>query len=49
MEESLRQHADEQAAVELRAYLVVPFRPGRPTAHAALAGLRPQPSRQAPC
>ena len=40
MEESLRRHADEQAAVELRAYLVVPYLPAAPTAHAALAGLR---------
>ena len=41
MEESLRRHADEQAAVELRAYVVVPLpAAARPTAHAALAGLR---------
>ena len=48
MEESLRRHADEQAAVELRAYVVVPLpcrgqpdgarRAGRPATRAGSAG-----------
>ncbi|MEA2312707.1 MAG: hypothetical protein QOE28_2675 [Solirubrobacteraceae bacterium] len=40
MEESLRRHADEQAAVELRAHVVAPFIPRRAAARRALAGLR---------
>ena len=40
MEESLSQHADEQAAVELGAYVVIPYLPRQRVAHAALASLR---------
>jgi hypothetical protein len=40
MEESLSQHADEQAAVELSAYVVIPYLPRQHVAHAALANLR---------
>jgi hypothetical protein len=40
MEESLSQHADEQAAVELNAYVVIPYLPRQRAAHAALANLR---------
>src|SRR5215218_3894356 len=40
MEESLSQHADEQAAVELNAYAVIPYLPRQRPAHAALANLR---------
>ena len=37
MEESLRLHADEQAAVQVSCYVVVPFVPRQSTARAALA------------
>jgi hypothetical protein len=37
MEESLRLHADEQAATEVSAYVVVPFMPRQTVARAALA------------
>jgi hypothetical protein len=40
MEESLRLHADDQAAVQLNAYIVVPFLPTESNAAAVLAGLR---------
>jgi hypothetical protein len=40
MEESLRLHADEQAATEVSAYVVVPFLPRQSVAHAALAWAR---------
>ncbi|MDW5598840.1 hypothetical protein VSS74_31065 [Conexibacter stalactiti] len=41
MEESLRLHCDDQAAVALNAYVVVPYVPGRRTARAILNALRP--------
>jgi hypothetical protein len=37
LEESLRLHADSQAAVEINHYVVVPFLPRQPVARAALA------------
>ena len=37
MEESLRLHADDQAAIEVSAYVVVPFLPRQSVARAALA------------
>src|SRR5207302_9898989 len=37
MEESLRLHADDQAAIEVCAYVVVPFLPRQSVARAALA------------
>ena len=40
MEESLRLHADEQAATEVSAYVVVPFLPRQSVARAALAWVR---------
>ena len=40
MEESLRLHADEQAATEVSAYVVVPFLPRQSVARAALAWAR---------
>ena len=40
MEESLRLHADEQAAIEVSAYVVVPFVPRQSVARAALAWAR---------
>ena len=40
MEESLRVHADEQAAVQVSAYVVVPFLPRQSVARAALAWAR---------
>jgi hypothetical protein len=40
MEESLRQHADEQATVELSAHVVVPYPPRRHAARATLRQLR---------
>jgi len=40
MEESLRLHADEQAATEVSAYVVVPFMPRQTVARAALAWVR---------
>ena len=40
MEESLRLHADEQAATEVSAYVVVPFLPRQSIANAALAWVR---------
>ena len=40
MEESLRLHADEQAATETSAYVVVPWLPRQSTARAALAWAR---------
>jgi hypothetical protein len=42
MEESLRLHSDEQAAVEFNAYVVVPYIPQRPGAHALINELRPR-------
>jgi hypothetical protein len=45
MEESLRLHADDQAAMELNAYIVVPFWPNQGAAAAALASLRRGRSR----
>src|SRR5258708_2808451 len=41
MEESLRLHADDQAAMQLNAYIVVPFVPNQNSARAILASLRP--------
>jgi hypothetical protein len=46
MEESLSQHADEQAAVELNAYVVIPYLPRRQVARATVASLR---RRGLPC
>ena len=40
LEESLKLHADEQAAVQVSAYVVVPFVPRDSTARAALAWVR---------
>jgi hypothetical protein len=40
MEESLRLHADEQAATEVSSYVVVPFMPRQSVANAALAWVR---------
>ena len=40
MEESLRQHADDQAAVETNAYVVVPYVPDKRSARALLNELR---------
>lgn len=45
MEQSLRLHADEQAAVQLNAYVVVPFLPSERSTAALLAGLRGLRSR----
>jgi hypothetical protein len=45
MEESLRLHADAQAAVQLNAYIVVPFTPAERSAAALLAGVRNMRSR----
>jgi hypothetical protein len=45
MEESLRLHADDQAAVQLNAYIVVPFVPSETSAAALLAGLKPSRGR----
>jgi energy-coupling factor transporter ATP-binding protein EcfA2 len=42
MEESLRMHADDQAAVQFDAYMVVPFTPDVRTARRALADLTPR-------
>ena len=42
LEESLRLHADSQAAVEVNHYVVVPFLPRQQTARAALAYCRAQ-------
>ena len=40
LEESLRLHADEQAAVQVSAYVVVPFTPRQTAARAALAWVK---------
>lgn len=42
MEESLRLHCDDQAAVQLNAYVVVPYLPSRRTTRAVLNDLRPR-------
>lgn len=41
MEESLRQHSDHQAAMQLNAYVVIPYVPGRYSARALLQLVRP--------
>ena len=48
MEESLSRHAQEQAAVELSAHVVIPFVPRGRDARAALAGLRRRGLARAP-
>jgi hypothetical protein len=45
MEESLRLYADDQAAVQCNAYVVVPYVPGREAAKALLRELRPRPHK----
>ena len=42
MEESLRLHADDQAAVETNAYVVVPYVPRHTSTRALIQGLRPR-------
>jgi len=42
MEESLRQHADHQAAMQLDAYVVIPYLPGRRAAREIVEMLRPR-------
>jgi hypothetical protein len=54
MEESLRMHADDQAAVEFDAYVVVPYVPRRPVGREVLRGMLPRrrsrlPSSRCPC
>ena len=41
MEQSLREHADDQAAMELAAYVVVPYLPGAQSARAIIEQFRP--------
>lgn len=41
MEESLRMHADQQAAMQLSAYVVIPYAPGRYSARALMQLVRP--------
>lgn len=41
MEESLRQHADHQAAMQMSAYVVIPYVPGRYSARALMQLVRP--------
>ena len=48
MEESLRQHADEQATVELSAHVVIPHLPRQHTARATLRQLRRSVLKRAP-
>ena len=53
LEESLRLHADEQAAMQVSAYVVVPFTPRQGTARAAMRWVRggrlPSAPWSAPC
>ena len=44
LEESLRLHADEQAAMHVSAYVVVPFTPRQGTARAAMSVGAPRPA-----